>query len=564
MPPTAPQHRIPFVVGCQRSGTSLLTAVLDRPSQLAMMPETHFLGAMLRDRPGWQPGRSADHLLLCMWERAGERIRDLHLDPLAILDRLAVRPSSPGEALEVLLELWAEKMGKPRAGEKTPDHLRWGDRILEYLPRAHLIVMVRDGRAVVQSMRRAPWWTAKQVEAMVGRWAEDAELASRWLRDFPDRTSLLRYEDLVTAPETELSRLLGALGLEFEPGMLKPTRTATFRRWEDSWKQEAGGRVSPDKVSAWMEGDLALPPDQRERLTPGLMRFGYPQPGKPRQSVAPVADTPPPTIKRESLGLDSPPILVIGAQRAGSTSIARWIQEHPRVLRPRAKENRALVARWPLTRAAYLGGLVDPGEDQSETDRIPLDATPYYLAHPDAARRARQLVPSARIVVILRDPVERAYSHWLHEWYLGTETLPFEAAMTAEHWRLAGEVERLREDETAASFAHVHYSYTARGRYAEGLEAWYEHFDSTQILVLMQPEVVSAPTVAWQALCRHVGLEALPAPVFPREQSQHWPLTREKVIRSDLAIGLRRAFAADTSRLALMLGRTIPWSRAVP
>jgi hypothetical protein len=563
MPPTAPQHRIPFVVGCQRSGTSLLTAVLDRHSQLAMMPETHLLGAMLRHRPGWQPGPSADHLLLCVWERAGERIRDLHLDPLAILDRLTVRSCSPSAAMEVLLELWAEKTGKPRAGEKTPDHLRWGDRILEDLPRAHLIIMVRDGRAVVQSMRRAPWWTDREVEAMVGRWAEDAELASRWLSDFPDRTSLLRYEDLVTDPEAELSRLLDTLGLEFEPAILEPSRTATFRRWEDSWKQEAGGRVSPDKVGAWIEGEVALPAGQRARLAPGLMRFGYPEPGTPRRAVPQATGTAPPVITRESLSPDSPPILVIGAQRAGSTSIARWIQQHPQVLRPRAKENRALVARWPLTRETYLDGLVDLSEDRPNANRVPLDATPYYLAHPDAARRARLLVPSARIVVILRDPVERAYSHWLHEWYLGTETLPFEAALTAEDWRLAGEVERLRKDETAASFAHVHYSYATRGRYAERLEAWYEHFESTQILVLMQPEVVSAPAVAWQALCRHVGLEALPAPAFPLEQSQRWPLSREKVIRSDVAIGLRRAFAADASRLAVMLGRAIPWSRTV-
>jgi len=75
---------------------------------------------------------------------------------------------------------------------------------------------------------------------------------------------------------------------------------------------------------------------------------------------------------------------------------------------------------------------------------------------------------------------------------------------------------------------------------------------------------VSAPAVAWQALCRHVGLEALPAPPFPVEQAQRWPLTREKVMRSDVAAELRQSFVADTSRLAMMLGRPLPWNQAMP
>jgi hypothetical protein len=413
-------------------------------------------------------------------------------------------------------------------------------------------------------MRRAPWWTAKEVDTMVGRWADDAELASRWLSTFPDRTSLLRYEDLVVAPRAELSRLLATLGLDFEPAMLEPSRTETFRRWEDSWKEEAGGRITSEKVSAWMEGERELTGDQLELLAPGLARFGYPAPGTPGRAVPPVTASPPSSLSRPLARLESPPILVIGAQRAGTTSIARWMQQHPQLLRPPAKENRGLVARWPLSRAAYLDGLVDSAGDRSGEARVPLDATPYYLAHPDAARRARRLVPDARIIVILRDPVERAYSHWLHEWYLGAEALAFEAALTAERWRLAGEVERLRKDETAASFAHVHYSYTMRGNYAEGLDPWYAHFNRSQIIVLMQAEVANAPDMAWQALCRHAGLQEMSPPPFPHEQSQRWPLTRGKVMRSEVAHQLRQAFAPDTSRLAAMLGRPIPWSRDVP
>jgi hypothetical protein len=251
-----------------------------------------------------------------------------------------------------------------------------------------------------------------------------------------------------------------------------------------------------------------------------------------------------------------PDFLLIGTQKGGTTSLYDQLCEHRLVLTPVRKEvhyfthNAARPERWyrshfpPMPKHAPDGQRPLTGE-----------ATPYYLFHPGVPAKAHKLLPDARLIVMLRDPVERACSHHNHELALGFETLPLADALAAEEERLAGEAERLAADATGTSYAHQHFSYVARGRYAEQLERWLAHYPREQLMILVSEDFFADPVAATLRVQRFLGLqEQLPRNVAPRNARRHALLAGRQ--RRHLAA----IFAADNQRLSSLLGRDLPWS----
>jgi len=112
------------------------------------------------------------------------------------------------------------------------------------------------------------------------------------------------------------------------------------------------------------------------------------------------------------------------------------------------------------------------------------EASPYYLFHPHAPRRMVETVPRARLITLLRNPVDRAYSHYQMIVRFGREPLTFEEALAAEQARLSGEVSKMLADERYQSFPHQYLSYLSRGIYVDQLMHWSKFFSDDQMLVL--------------------------------------------------------------------------------
>lgn len=258
-----------------------------------------------------------------------------------------------------------------------------------------------------------------------------------------------------------------------------------------------------------------------------------------------------------------PDLLVVGAKRGGTTSLWRYLQEHPGVLPlfPAAEHLKGLYyftdhhrlgerwyrshfasAPWRARRAAQLGH-----------PTVSAEASPYYLFHPLAPERARASVPDATVVVLLRDPVERAFSHW-KERRRHTETLGFAEALAAEDRRTAGEEARLVADPGAVSAAHRHQTYVAQGRYAPMLRRWFDAFPREQVEVLVAEEFFAAPGPAVGRLTARLGLP--PRPLLDAEAHNAAP-------SADMDPGIRRElrerFRPDVAELADLLGRPLPW-----
>jgi hypothetical protein len=176
-----------------------------------------------------------------------------------------------------------------------------------------------------------------------------------------------------------------------------------------------------------------------------------------------------------------PSFLVIGAQRAGTSFLYSLLTQHPNVSAALVKEVHFFDLNFQRGTAWYRSHFPALGPTRG---RITGEATPYYLFHPLAPQRVAAVLPRVRLVAVLRNPVDRAYSHFQKEHRKGTEILPFERALKAESERVPGEREKLLADPAYRSVAHQRFSYLARGIYVDQIEAWSRCFSPDQLLVL--------------------------------------------------------------------------------
>ncbi len=144
------------------------------------------------------------------------------------------------------------------------------------------------------------------------------------------------------------------------------------------------------------------------------------------------------------------------------------------------------------------------------------EASPSYLFHPLAPERVARLMPSARLIAVLRNPVDRAFSHYQHEVALGREKLSFEEALDREDDRMRGEIERMLEDPSYFSHAWWNYTYVARGRYAEQLERWFAAFPREQLLVLVSEELLDQPAETYARVLDFLRVDPHTLRSFPR------------------------------------------------
>lgn len=182
------------------------------------------------------------------------------------------------------------------------------------------------------------------------------------------------------------------------------------------------------------------------------------------------------------------------------------------------------------------------------------EASPGYLFHPLAPRRVAETIPDAKLIALLRDPVERALSHYHHEVALGREQLSFEEALDAEPERTRGEEERLRRQPGYFSAAWWDYTYLARGRYAEQLERWFAVFPREQLLIVASDDLAADPARTYGRVLEFLGarrheLETYPR-VYEQEYAEMHPDTRRR---------LATYFAGPNERLYELLGRDFGW-----
>ena len=192
-----------------------------------------------------------------------------------------------------------------------------------------------------------------------------------------------------------------------------------------------------------------------------------------------------------------PDFLVLGTQKGGTTTLQRLLNQHPGVFLAPGKEVHYFSKHWEQSPAWYASHFRDarPGQRRG-------DITPFYLFHPQAPQRIHSLLPGAQLIVLLRDPVERALSQYFHSVRLGFEPLSLAEGLAAEPERLA----------TEAPLHLQEHSYVSRSRYLEQLDRYSDLFPDQQLLVLKSEAFFAEPETTWKRIESFLGLSAATCP----------------------------------------------------
>lgn len=256
-----------------------------------------------------------------------------------------------------------------------------------------------------------------------------------------------------------------------------------------------------------------------------------------------------------------PDYLIIGAKKGGTSSLTNWLLQHPDNLRmfpsfQPLKSPHFFDINFHEGVDWYRGHFPDRRVRAANPGAVVGEASPYYMFHPVAAERARSVVPDAKVIAVLRNPVSRAYSNYWDRVSAGTETMAtFEEAIDAEEERLTGvDQERLRNDPSYYSLEHDQFTYLARGRYAEHLPTWLDAYPAEQVRILRAEDMYADPEGVFRGVQDFLGLahhdvdlktynERSKPPIDPR--------TKER---------LAEYYRPWNERLNELLGRDMGWT----
>ncbi len=297
-------------------------------------------------------------------------------------------------------------------------------------------------------------------------------------------------------------------------------------------------------------------PDLRDRardLTPKIISDGI------RRSLVRYGQA---TADRRPL----PDFMIIGTKRGGTTSLWNYLIRHPLVPRLfpawNTKTSHYFEENWGRGLAWYRSHF--PTERQRAAlerehggeSRVG-EAAPLYMFHPLAPQRIHDLLPDVKLIVLLRDPVERAFSHWKERRTEGKEPLDFASALAMEDERTAGEREKLIAQPTYFSEPYDWYTYRARGRYVEHLEAWLDRFDRSQMLFVQSEKFYADPATTYAIVQDFLGLPRVDLNIY-KVFNDRKSAALDEGIREELTAYFRPYNAALSARL----GMAFDWESA--
>ena len=245
-----------FIVGPQRSGTTLLQAMLSSHSGITIPPETEFFDQVWPRRTALGPLTNAANL-----ERVGRYVTgpncsvgDLGLDWPAVTATLARTPGGYDDLFTAILSLHAHSRGKRRAGEKSPRHLFAAKDLVQLFPRSKFLCLVRDPRAVARSELETSWGS-RSVGRITARWCRAVDALQALERIWTaERLQVVKYETLVADPEGTLRSVCEFLEEPFETAMLqfhqRPDVERGFRA-DEVWKENTLRAIDASRSQQW-------------------------------------------------------------------------------------------------------------------------------------------------------------------------------------------------------------------------------------------------------------------------------------------------------------------------
>lgn len=267
-----------------------------------------------------------------------------------------------------------------------------------------------------------------------------------------------------------------------------------------------------------------------------------------------------------------PDFLIIGAPRGGTTSLFYYLSEHPRIVPSTTKElhffddHYAKGMRWyraqfPTTVQKYYAEFI------RKQDFLTGEATPAYLFYPHASERIAKTLPNVKLIVLLRNPVDRAFSHYWLLSRVNKEALSFEEAIKREQALMGPAREKILAEAKRASQEYRLFSYLTRGMYAEQLQHWMKYYPREQFLILKSEDMYSNPAETIQQTLAFLGLPNLEIQANKEYKQYRLPQKagylnkeRQPEMKPETRQYLLDYFKPYNERLQEFLGRDFGWN----
>lgn len=242
-----------FIIGCARSGTTMLQLMIHSHPRLAMPAETRFLLQLYDKRKRFGDLRNpenADRVADFIIDRRKSRFKDLFLEPEPVRKRIHEAPATMGSAIGAVFEAFAQDNGKQRWGDKRPSYIHHVPKILAMFPDAQIIHIVRDGRDSISSLLSMSWQKGG-LNSAIYRWKRAVEVGEDLRKSLPpDQYFEFRYEDVVADAETQLRKLCAFLDEDFDPLMLEYYRVSEVPEWK-TWHPNTRQPVNDSSLRRW-------------------------------------------------------------------------------------------------------------------------------------------------------------------------------------------------------------------------------------------------------------------------------------------------------------------------
>jgi len=248
-----------------------------------------------------------------------------------------------------------------------------------------------------------------------------------------------------------------------------------------------------------------------------------------------------------------PGYMVIGTHKGGTSSLLSYMIQHPQLFGGTHKELHFFDYQYHRGEKFYRS--VFPKSAELPEGSLTGEATPFYMFHPLVPARVAEVTPDTKIIMLLRDPVERSISHYYHQVRRGREKLSIEESFKAEQERIGEEKERLLAGEIFKPEAFRRFSYMERSKYADQLERWFKHFPREQCFIDTSERFYSDTENFLADLFGFLGVD--PDFKIPDLSPKNVGVHRED--DPEVRAMLVEHFKPHNERLEKMLGRKFDW-----
>lgn len=261
--------------------------------------------------------------------------------------------------------------------------------------------------------------------------------------------------------------------------------------------------------------------------------------------------------------MSKPDFLIIGAQKSGTTSLFNYLNEHPRIIMTALKEIHFFDLNFDKGFNWYNEFFKDKEtnwynkffKDKSSSSNIKGEATPYYLFHPCVPERVFTYLPGVKMIVMLRNPADRAYAQYFHEIRIKSETnSEFLEAIALEEKRLENAEIQLLNGTVSYHFSHQHHSYIARSLYTNQIERWLSYFPKSQFLFIKSESFFSNPKEQLKKVYEFLDIQVIYPDKISVFNENHYPPMSEDVRQK-----LHQLFSDELIKIRHLLGEEFVW-----